>query len=211
MSFFAAAQISISFFGVFSHLLLLVAFIKDPLKCFRNVGTCLVVNLAISDFLYCCLATLRYTDAESSLHLIFCLRYFVSASVLTIASVSLDRFLMVAHPFKHRFLMKRKVMIVWVAVIWILSLVYLLIILFSKNDVYDIVMQSLVVLVILFTAILYAFTYYKLKKQARRHSELNAEWKPFSSYPTLERKTIPGHNFYHNVHSYRLLLASNNF
>jgi hypothetical protein len=42
--------------GVFMHLLLLIALLKDPLKCFRNSGTYLVGNLAVSDFLVCLLA-----------------------------------------------------------------------------------------------------------------------------------------------------------
>ena len=133
---------------------------------FQKRGTCLVVNLAISDFLYCCLATLRNADADRFLHLVVCSRYFISASVLTIASVSVDRFLMVACPFKHRFFMKRKVVIVWVAVIWILSLVCLLKFLFGEKRMYNILMHSVVVSVILFAAILYTVTSYKLKKQA---------------------------------------------
>ena len=36
-------------FGAVSNVLLLVAFIKDPLKCFRNPGTYLVMNLSVSD------------------------------------------------------------------------------------------------------------------------------------------------------------------
>ena len=39
--------------GAASNVLLLVAFIKDPLKCFRNSGTYLVMNLSVSDCLAC--------------------------------------------------------------------------------------------------------------------------------------------------------------
>ena len=35
--------------GVISHALLLIAFAKDPLKCFRNSATYIVANLAVSD------------------------------------------------------------------------------------------------------------------------------------------------------------------
>ncbi len=38
------------------NVLLLVAFLKDPLKCFRNSGTHLVMNLAVSDCLTCLFA-----------------------------------------------------------------------------------------------------------------------------------------------------------
>ena len=45
--------------GVVSNALLLVAFIKDPLKCFRNSATYLVMNLAVSDSLLCLIAPLH--------------------------------------------------------------------------------------------------------------------------------------------------------
>ncbi len=48
--------ITISVLGVALNVLLLVAFLKDPLKCFRNSGTYLVMNLAVSDCLMCLFA-----------------------------------------------------------------------------------------------------------------------------------------------------------
>ncbi len=48
--------ITISVLGVALNVLLLVAFLKDPLKCFRNSGTYLVMNLAVSDCLTCLFA-----------------------------------------------------------------------------------------------------------------------------------------------------------
>ena len=41
----------ISCIGILANLMLLIAFIKDPLKCFRNSATYLVGNLALSDLL----------------------------------------------------------------------------------------------------------------------------------------------------------------
>ncbi len=45
--------ITISVLGVALNILLLVAFFKDPLKCFRNSGAYLVMNLVVSDCLTC--------------------------------------------------------------------------------------------------------------------------------------------------------------
>ena len=43
-----------------------------------------------------------------------------SASLISIASISIDRFLIVAHPLKHRYLIKeRKVMVLWLSGIWL--------------------------------------------------------------------------------------------
>ena len=47
------AQLFIYICGVILHLLLLYAFLKDPLKCFKNLGMSFVINLAISDLLVC--------------------------------------------------------------------------------------------------------------------------------------------------------------
>ena len=52
--------IVISVFGITSNILLLIAFLKDPLKCFRNSGTYLVMNLSIAD----CLTSLSCSILE---------------------------------------------------------------------------------------------------------------------------------------------------
>ena len=49
--FFSVPSIVVCILGVVSNALLLVAFIKDHLKCFRNSGTYLVMNLSVSDCL----------------------------------------------------------------------------------------------------------------------------------------------------------------
>ena len=43
----------ICLFGAISHVLLIIVFIKEPLKCFKNFATNLVKNLAVSDFITC--------------------------------------------------------------------------------------------------------------------------------------------------------------
>ena len=44
------------------------------------------------------------------------------ASILTISSIAVDRYLMVAHPFKHRFLINGKKAAGWIACIWLLGI-----------------------------------------------------------------------------------------
>ena len=48
---FSVSYVVICILGVVSNALLLVAFLKDPPKCFRNSGTYLVINLSVSDCL----------------------------------------------------------------------------------------------------------------------------------------------------------------
>ena len=106
----------ISIIGVVSNTLLLVAFVKDPLKCFRNSGTYLVINLAVSDNLKCLnvpfyLITRDETTITTSDLIIqyfsFCLS---TVSFVSITSISIDRFLMVAYPIKHRIVVKGKLL-----------------------------------------------------------------------------------------------------
>ena len=117
---------AICIFGVISQVLLIIALIKDPLKCFKNSGTYFVENLAVSDLFTCllapftcCVPTKWYWQIHSTLFAI------TSVSVLTLASISLDRFLMVVYPLKHRVLMTGRIIIVWLACIWLLSSVYI--------------------------------------------------------------------------------------
>ncbi len=124
------AQIAICPVGVFMHILLLIAFLKDPLKCFRNSGTYLVGNLAVSDFLACLLAMLRNiietTANETSWSQI---RYYLwiyvsSVSYINIVAISIDRFFLVVYPLQHRNWVKEKIMVVCLACIWLVSFIY---------------------------------------------------------------------------------------
>ena len=58
-------QIFIPFCGIVLHLLFLYAVWKDPLKCLRKLGTAFVMNLAVSDFLFCFTLLIRV-----SIHLV---------------------------------------------------------------------------------------------------------------------------------------------
>ena len=108
--------------GVLSNALLLVAFIKDPLRCFRNSGTHLVMSLSVC--LWCLLTLASKISPRISTDVI--LRSFIvlmaSVSFVTIASISLDRFWMVTSPIRHRIVMKGKVVILWIAAIWIINI-----------------------------------------------------------------------------------------
>ena len=123
--------ISICILGVASNILLLLAFIKDPLKCFRNSGTYFVMNLSVSNCLASSISpfylTVEYgipTTTASRLiieHLAF---WFGCVSFVLITSISVDRFLMVACPIKHRILMKGKLIILWLGAIWLVSCLF---------------------------------------------------------------------------------------
>ena len=121
--FISVPSIVISILGVVSNGLLLVAFIKDPLKCFRNSGTYLVMNLSVSDCLTCLLCLVLNIIRRIFSHSIFgfFLNLMVCVSFVSIASISIDRFWMVSSPIRHRILMKGKFIVLWIAAIWIVN------------------------------------------------------------------------------------------
>ena len=170
--------ITINFLGTLSNVLLLVAFLRDPLKCFRNSATYLVANLAISDCATCSISlSLHFilTKFGREFTLEFCYHWFVTVSCVSIASISIDRFLMIAYPIKHRILMEGSVMILWMAVIWVVSSSLPLLNLFrgdQKNDLNAVFIFRLT-FIVLSTGV-YSWTYRKLKTQSRDITSQNS-------------------------------------
>ena len=164
---------TISIFGVVSNGLLLLAFFKDPLKCFKNSATHFVTNLSISDFLTCLFAlffhiTANYMTADNREIILFLIVWFGSVSLASLTSISIDRFLMVAYTIKHRILMKGKVIVLWLAVCWIVGCALSVMLLLNgrKNKKINIYMCGAIIITI--SAAIYAATYHKLKKQSRK-------------------------------------------
>ena len=102
--FFSVPGILVGILGVVLNVLLLVAFIKDSLKCFRSSGTYLMMNLSVSDCLMCLLWLLSNKTGRisSNLILLFFFHWIGGVSFISIASISIYRFLMVIPPIKHR-------------------------------------------------------------------------------------------------------------
>ena len=156
--------------GVVLNVLLLVAFIIDSLKCFRNSGTYLVMNLSVSDCLlsiFYLFRTINLTPFLSTIAYFLVIWTGVVSSV-SLTSISIDRFLIVAYPIKHRILMKGKLVIFWILAIWIVSCVIPVFEMFSNirgtSGIQAI--YSFGVIVIMLSSVMYSSTYYKLKKQS---------------------------------------------
>jgi hypothetical protein len=97
--------------------------------------------------------------------------WFGISSIVSIASISIDRFLMVAYPIKHRVLITSKIIVRWLAAIWIASCVPPVLRFFfhgRKNELLEkINIYTICVIIVAFSAVMYAATYYQLKKQSR--------------------------------------------
>ena len=155
--------------GTISNLLLLVVFIKDPLKFFRNSGTSLVMNLSVSDCLTCLFYLYFVVHPKPFMIFRFFLPLLASASFVSIMSISIDRFLMVAYPMKYRTMMKGKIILLWLAAIWLVSSIIPLLTNLSESSV-KISLSAMIIfggIVIILFSVMYSCTYYKLKIQSR--------------------------------------------
>ena len=176
--FFSVPSIVVCILGVVSNALLLVAFIKNPLKCFRNSGTYLVMNLSVSDCLSCLLYLALNIIRRISFPWIFSffLNLMGGVSLVSIASISIDRFWMVSSPIRHRILMKGKIIVLWIAAIWIVNILISVSLVISDvsytNEKRGLCAYS--VIVIILSSVMYSFTYYKLKKQSRNIASQNS-------------------------------------
>jgi hypothetical protein len=155
--------------GIASNLLLLIGFAKDPLKCFRNSATYLVMNLSVTDCLISLLGLVLRNITVPRLNVEFFYLWITSTSFGSILAVSIDRFVLVAYPIKHRILVDGKVICLWIAAVWIVGLILPLLKLIYGLAWADIKFNNFgtVMVVIILSAFLYACTYGKLKKQSR--------------------------------------------
>ena len=166
----------ICFVGVVANLMLLIAFVKDPLKCFRNSATYLVGNLALSDLSYNVLFMVNMSlSFEHGIAYLMLYVLFYS-SLATIFSIALDRFLLITYPFKHRILMSDKKMAAWIAFIWFLSFIHTLKKIFVQDIYDDLIKPGIGSLMIILTGILYGKAYFTLKKQSRSMVGMKAKF-----------------------------------
>ena len=160
-------EITIGILGALLNILLLVAFVKDPLKCFRNSGTYLLMSLSVSDCLTCSFAAFYFFRSLGKISLVFKMFnwWFLTTSIVSMASISIDRLIMVCYPIKHRVLIKGKVVATWITSIWVGSGVRPMLTLYYKRK--EIVDYFIGVALVILSTVLYACTYNKLKQQSR--------------------------------------------
>lgn len=161
----------ICFIGVTAQVLLLVAFVRNPLKCFRNSATYLVANLSVSDTLFLIFGFAVST--QSSWYALGPIAGFIYAtsyvSIFTMFSIAIDRYLMVVYPFKHRYLMSGKRSAVWIAFTWIMALFFpAKNFIFGRTSQFDSQIITILALVItLASGLAYTLTFLSLRNQAR--------------------------------------------
>ncbi|XP_028411380.1 mas-related G-protein coupled receptor member A3-like [Dendronephthya gigantea] len=147
--------ISVTTIGVFSNGFLIVAILKDPLKCFRNATSYFIFHLAFVDALCAMVfmeeSLLWFTKFKSIDGLpkwfgiintgVFEMILFINFS--SVFSLSLERCLAIVSPLWHKVKLTSKACYSWLAMIWILGLFllgirYFALIYFNQKQAYSI-------------------------------------------------------------------------
>ena len=173
-------QIFIPICGIILHVFLLYAFYKDPLKCLKKLRTAFVINLAVSDFLFCSVMLLQASISapvgiKETSFLLANISIFGNVSCLTVASISVDRLLLIVYPIKHRYWVRKKLIAVWISLIWFVSVSYSLkrSILGVEKKYEDLLYGGLIFGLFSLTSLVYASVYIALKKKLKNRTELN--------------------------------------
>ena len=96
-----------------------------------------------------------------------------AAPILTITSISIDRFLLIAYAIKHSRLIKEKLLIIWPACIWLLGItIPAKEVIFGKQSYDWMSISCFIAITVIPSAVMYALTYFKLKKQSRKMQAL---------------------------------------
>ena len=160
--------------GVILQMMLLIAFLKDPLKCFRNSGVYLVANLSIADLTVCLGRLLTiFLDPESP-SMEFLDHSSMLASSLALLSIAIERYAVISHPIRYRLFIGNKKMILWVLLIWLLSFTESIkqVITNGESSHDNLVRYCFYLFIIMGTFVFYAATFHNLRKQSRSLSQL---------------------------------------
>lgn len=152
--------------GSVAHIMLLIVFIKNPLKCFRNSPTYLLASLAISDTVYSSIA-----PVDLYWHIVERYRLLdvgTTTSFISTFAIAADRYFMVTRPLKHRIHFNRKRTAAWLAFIWSLGLCSPVKRTFFADNMYEEhITNAFGLAFILATTFIYLMAFRSLKMQAR--------------------------------------------
>jgi hypothetical protein len=169
-SFYFVLRCVIIFVGISSNVLLLIGMTMDPLKCFKNASSYLILNLSITDILTGVVWILvQYWQPcidGISFHPFILLPPYVAC--FYIFTMAFDRYMSCVHPFKYRILITRNVTFAVVSVQWFLSSVHLVCEMLYKDEDLFFYSKCIIAMVILTGAtIMYSKAAYVLKNNSK--------------------------------------------
>ena len=110
----------------------------------------------------------------AGLEMFFFARVCANASFVSIALISVDRFLIVACPFRHRQWMKGKSLLFWLSVIWLTAFILPTFQLLYGERVKKYAMNYFSLFFVVLSLIMYATTYAIMKKHSRSIGQQNS-------------------------------------
>ena len=165
--------------GILSHLLLFICLIKDPLKCFRNSATYLIMNLALSDCIVCTLGLMQmiFADADELLTVGYVSNTAILVSLFSIFSIAIDRYVLTVHPLKHRLFLNGKKIAIWIVSVWLLGFYQLVkILIFGSDQKEDrLIFVTVFLTFSLVTFFIYILIYFTLKRREREISQQQSQ------------------------------------
>lgn len=158
--------------GIISNGFLLVVFATDPLRCLRNISSGLILNLCIADFLTAIMllvwtTTLWNWASDKVSKVIFCVIWFgYSASFLTIALLSLERYIVIRYIWSSDTIVTKKRTAYGIIVIWLMSGIS-----FISLDLKNLSISMFVLSTVLEICVLVVIIFYiKIWSIRRRHA-----------------------------------------
>ena len=165
------------FIGLFANIFLVFGLFKDPLKCFRNSSSHLIMNLAISDILTNLLWFLvQYwkpcINGFSLFSVVYLPPYISCCSITTMA---FDRYMSCVHPCKYRIWISRNVTLIIILFQWSVSIGLLAIETIYQGDIGQPYLRGgMVLLVVISGAMMYCKAAYVLKNNSRYFTSMAA-------------------------------------
>ena len=116
--------------GAFLNILLIIAFLADPLKVLRRGVWITILNLAFADLISCVanfldeglISEFDVTDSMTFRIVRFFLTFGVSASFMLLATLTVETYVVTKYPIKGRVLLTRKKTVILCAMAWFLAM-----------------------------------------------------------------------------------------
>ena len=189
--------------GVLCNAMLLYGLVKDPLGCFRNCSSYLIMNNTFSDLLLCLYKFAKYYWRTCTKEMIvsrWCAAP-VHISFLSVFFLALDRCLIVIYPFKYRVLMNGKKAVAIIIFQWMFTSLNVYLKRHLENAVSGFRLLS-GIFMILSSCFLYVKTIFHLKKEAKYLDFQKSEnWSTARKTITQKRKrnVLKQRRFLHTI------------
>lgn len=119
-----------------ANLLLLFAIYKNPLKCFRNPTSFFIANLGIADLLNSLINIEELLASQTVYKTSFCfpgvwamifpgiLGFIFLLTFPSVTVLALERYMSIAHPLWHQVKVTSRRCYTWIALVWLVNLIY---------------------------------------------------------------------------------------